>query len=287
MTQSWYCYCNTQGCEYTEEVYYTAALELLNTPDDVSYDYDGTPYTTPGNISGNSYWPSEVAGAVAGAVTNAAKRTLFVAHQDHWQDSVQVGKYTKLTCSASRDIPRKKDGGYDWTYPDLGVYLSSGWFNVTSWMWTNTPKIKLPKFNICFPILFVDWPDFGIIPDNALVWLVDEVIRHLEAGEWVDIGCMGSHGRTGTLLTCIIAKLEGLDAETATKATRKRHCKDAVEGTKQHNAIRRYLGEPEEEYAFYVAKDLVHKDRGGKNNATTAATACYGSIPQNSVPPGP
>jgi len=285
MTQSWYCYCSVQGCEYTEEVYYTArlqslAVELLNK--DVSYDYDGTPYTTPGS-TGGSYWPSEV----AGAITSAAKRIPFVAHRDHWQDSVQVGEYTKLTCSASRDIPRKKGGGYNWKYPDLGVYLSSGWFNITSWMWTNTAKIKMPKFNICFPILFVDWPDYGVIPDNALVWLVDEVIKHLEADEWVDIGCMGSHGRTGTLLTCIIAKLEGMDAETATRAARKRHCKDAVEGTKQHNAIRRYLGEPEEEYAFYAAKDPAHKDKGGTVNATAAVTACYGNIPQNSVPPGP
>ena len=119
MTQSWYCYCNVQGCEYTEEVYYTVALELLNMSDDVSYDYDGTPYTTPGP-TGGSYWSSEVVGAVAGA----AKQIPFVAHRDHWQDLVQVGEYTKLTCSASRDIPRKKNGGYDWKYPDLGVYLS-------------------------------------------------------------------------------------------------------------------------------------------------------------------
>ena len=57
--------------------------------------------------------------------------------------------------------------------------------------------------------------DGGALDTSTLEWLLDGVIRNLSAGKRVDVGCWAGHGRTGTFLSCLVVKLEGLNAYQA------------------------------------------------------------------------
>jgi len=69
--------------------------------------------------------------------------------------------------------------------PDFGLYADYSWRPT----WRNE---------------FINWPDYGQPKDkdNALVQIADAYDRILN-GEMVEIGCIGGHGRTGTILACL------------------------------------------------------------------------------------
>jgi hypothetical protein len=48
----------------------------------------------------------------------------------------------------------------------------------------------------------------------------------------VDVGCLGSHGRTGTMLACICVMM-GMRPGEAVRYVRANHCKEAIENAKQ------------------------------------------------------
>lgn len=153
----------------------------------------------------------------------------------HWRDPIQVGKYT-LTVSASTDTPKDKDTT---AVPDFGVYMSQGWMNGLSDIWAIGVKIDTPHY----PALYTDWTDYGDHDQHTYEKLVKVVVECLEMGLNTDIGCAGGHGRSGTLLAGVIAKVEGLSAMDAIEAARERHCKNAVETVSQHNMVRKLCGE--------------------------------------------
>jgi protein-tyrosine phosphatase len=90
---------------------------------------------------------------------------------------------------------------------------------------------------------FVAWPDFGVIDVDALRLLVDAIREQLDAGP-VEIGCLGGHGRTGTLLAAVIADVEGLGAAAAIRAARERYCAHAVETPAQERLLHEFAGDP-------------------------------------------
>src|SRR4029453_18121681 len=94
--------------------------------------------------------------------------------------------------------------------PAFGLYLDARW--EPPWPYAHT-----------------DWPDFGLPADvdglrAARVALLDRA----RAGERVEIGCLGGHGRTGTALACL-AVLSGTPAEQAVAWARTAYCPKAVE----------------------------------------------------------
>ena len=98
--------------------------------------------------------------------------------------------------------------------PDFGLYLDDRW----------SPP---------WPHDHVEWPDFGIPTSsdelrNKLVHVLDRARR----GEHVEMGCLGSHGRTGTALACL-ATLGGVPASKAVAWARSAHCEKAVETPEQ------------------------------------------------------
>ena len=155
---------------------------------------------------------------------------------NHWRDKVKVGEH-KVTVSAYSDRPKVKDA----KLPDLGVYLAMGWQDEMSPIWG--AGIKTPHREGGFPTVYCRWPDFGIVHVSVVEWLINAIISNMEKGYKIDIGCQGAHGRTGTLLACLIAKVEGLCADDAIKAVHNRHCSKAVETNSQENLIREFLGE--------------------------------------------
>jgi hypothetical protein len=91
-------------------------------------------------------------------------------------------------------------------------------------------------------ITLIEWPDFGVIEPGDLTRLADRVIAALALGP-VDIGCLGGHGRTGTLLAAIIGRAESLPAGEAILAARNRYCNHAVETPAQAALVAAVLGE--------------------------------------------
>jgi protein-tyrosine phosphatase len=73
-------------------------------------------------------------------------------------------------------------------------------------------------------------------PDFAGI-LSERVIPELEAGKRVLIFCLGSHGRTGTVIAGLIAMLEP-EVDDPIEAVRKRHCGKSVETREQAEWVR-------------------------------------------------
>ncbi len=121
------------------------------------------------------------------------------------RDAVELADGTTVTAvSFVGDDPYVRDPA-----PDFGLYLDARW---------DPP----------WPHQHVAWPDFGV-PDvaelrTALLGLLDRA----SAGDRVEIGCLGAHGRTGTALACL-AVLTGTPADQAVDWVRATHCARAVE----------------------------------------------------------
>ena len=98
--------------------------------------------------------------------------------------------------------------------PDFGLYLDHRW--------------EPP-----WPHAHVDWPDFGVPSDRAglRVALVD-LLERARAGQRVEMGCLGAHGRTGTALACL-AVLTGVEPDRAVEWVRAQYCHRAVETPQQ------------------------------------------------------
>jgi protein-tyrosine phosphatase len=98
--------------------------------------------------------------------------------------------------------------------PDYGLYFDQKW----NPPWTHD---------------HLDWPDFGV-PDDAtpVVGALCSVLERARAGERVEVGCLGGHGRTGTALACL-AILTGCPPGEAVAWVRSIYCADAVETAEQ------------------------------------------------------
>ena len=94
--------------------------------------------------------------------------------------------------------------------PDFGLYLDDRW----------QPPWRHEHFA---------WPDFGVPGDpQALVLALQALLERARAGQCVEVGCLGGHGRTGTALACL-AVLCGHPPDDAVAWVRERYCADAVE----------------------------------------------------------
>lgn len=103
--------------------------------------------------------------------------------------------------------------------PDFGLYLDARW--------------KPP-----WPHDHLDWPDFGVPSDPALVVAeLGSLLERARAGQRVEIGCYGGHGRTGTALACL-AVLCGDAPGDAVGWVRATYCERAVETDEQEAFVR-------------------------------------------------
>ena len=99
-------------------------------------------------------------------------------------------------------------------WPDFGLYLDHRW--------------QPPWTYEC-----LDWPDFGVPDDPArLVAVLSSALDRARAGEHVEIGCLGGHGRTGTALACLTI-LTGVPPGEAVPRVRAITCAKAVESVAQ------------------------------------------------------
>jgi hypothetical protein len=88
-------------------------------------------------------------------------------------------------------------------------------------------------------VLALPLVDYGGVPDIWEEVLRQTVVPLLEQGYVLEAHCIGSHGRTGTLIASLIAILEP-ESQTPDPiaAARERHCQRAVETAAQMAAVR-------------------------------------------------
>ena len=114
----------------------------------------------------------------------------------------------------ARDVP-----------PNFGLYLDERW--------------RPP-----WPHELLDWPDFSVPDDSAVVVAALESLRHrARSGERVEIGCYGGHGRTGTALAGL-AILCGQAPDEAVSWVRATYCERAVETDEQEAFVRALAPSP-------------------------------------------
>jgi hypothetical protein len=159
----------------------------------------------------------------------------------HYRVPVMVGDWVVL-CSASKSIPKEE------IFPDAGIYLERDWLRERGSM-AVSPGTLWPGIKPWFPAIYADWPDFGTFPIQNVHMMVDWAIIQLEALKILEIGCHGAHGRTGTLLACMIAEMEGKSAQDAIDAARDRLCDKCIETLKQEDLVFEFTGEEPPERA--------------------------------------
>lgn len=70
--------------------------------------------------------------------------------------------------------------------------------------------------------------------------MITFLCNQLQAGRSVHVGCIGGHGRTGTVLSAIVAQM--LEEKDAIAWVRKHYCKKAVESKEQVKFLMQHYG---------------------------------------------
>jgi hypothetical protein len=133
---------------------------------------------------------------------------LFAVHR-HRDTVVLPGGVEVIATSLDPADPYGRDRP-----PDFGLYLDPKWQPP----WDHT---------------LLDWPDFGVPNEVGPVLVALSVLQdRARAGEHVEIGCVGGHGRTGTALACL-AVLGGTSLHEAVAWVRVNYCSQAIETPEQ------------------------------------------------------
>ena len=106
---------------------------------------------------------------------------------------------------------------YRQTTPDFALYLDSGW--------------KAEGMAIMLP-----WRDYGLpaVSDGMARYAIREAFAWAKAGAFVEVGCIGAHGRTGVVLACMALLADPkLTADEAIRFVRTAYCEHAIETREQ------------------------------------------------------
>ena len=161
----------------------------------------------------------------------------------HLHTPVRVGQYT-VYASAGRSVTKETD----YRPKALGIYLDPMIWgrirDVTIQPFAEvTSKVPVQR-DAAGEIIYVRWPDFGIIGQDRLRRLTGIIHRALRDGITVEIGCIGAHGRTGTLLAALLVTIEKDSAAEAIRHVWDSYCEDAIETRGQQRMIYDLANEP-------------------------------------------
>lgn len=145
-----------------------------------------------------------------------------------------------IHASGSRHAPKS----YGW--PDVGLYFDRSWklneLPASEWTQWKGPTIKgkdgvkyTPPAETQYAV--IEWPDYstpgGAI--NEVCQVLEYALNQAADGKFVDIGCIGAHGRTGTALAAMLILLGEVDADAAIEWVRSKYCIDAIESNRQED----------------------------------------------------
>lgn len=144
-------------------------------------------------------------------------------HESHNPFTIGAGTIIGANCSRPRS-------GYD-----IYVGLDHTMADMRGWPWEEG---KENIIDVHFPIRDMSIPKGPDVETfkKMVTWLCNQ----LQAGKKVHVGCIGGHGRTGLVLSAIVA--EALGMEDAITHVRSVHCKKAVESAEQIDFLHDHYG---------------------------------------------
>lgn len=144
-------------------------------------------------------------------------------HESHKVLTVGKGELLGASCS----LPR----------PGFDIYVGLDWtMNSVQGGWPWDPPSKMPEHEVHFKVTDGDAPKDKETFKKMVTWL----IAQLAMGKRVHVGCIGGHGRTGMLMSAIVA--EYLGEKDAIGWVRKNHCVKAVESVTQVKFLMEHYG---------------------------------------------
>uniref|UniRef100_A0A6M3LRC1 Tyrosine specific protein phosphatases domain-containing protein n=1 Tax=viral metagenome TaxID=1070528 RepID=A0A6M3LRC1_9ZZZZ len=210
---------------------------------------------------------------------------------EHIKQPVKIGSNIIYATSYTDLAYSKNDDAWDkYRLPDLLIALTQSWLGKTGNIFTCGFKGRAPAFDS--PTIYVDWSDGSALNLVDTEWLVRTALNHMRRNEKVEVSCMGAHGRTGTLIACILGVEEHLPPKEAIQELRSRYCKKAIETMKQIRQVYTFLGSTEEEankdweikpidittYAPWISKYL-NKHKIGIDKDNKSAGKLIGGVP--------
>lgn len=135
---------------------------------------------------------------------------------------------------------------------DVYVILQSGDMNGRQ----SDPWEKQMVYEVQYSIRDMEAPANVARFKKLVTWLCNQ----LHEGKTVHVGCIGGHGRTGTVLSAIVA--EALEKEDAIQYVRKHYCKKAVESKAQVAFLMKHYG-----------VTSVEPTKGNRGNGEAKATS--------------
>lgn len=158
----------------------------------------------------------------------------------HYGEPVQIGA---ITVYASSSWNSRKHNDF---VPDWGLYAD--------WCWRPAWRAE-----------HISWPDMSIPDDDSIAFeQILVAVEKAQAGQKVEVGCIGGHGRTGTILATMGVIL-GMTAEEAIDHVRTSYCTHAIETATQEWWV-------EMIYAVLNGKDVPTKPKWsgyGKGSVTS------------------
>lgn len=86
-------------------------------------------------------------------------------------------------------------------------------------------------------ILYCPITDYSILPDDVLDWLIGQICLRLRNGKRTAVFCIGGHGRTGYIASCVLFQM-GISAPITYLRTH--YSRRAVETEEQKLAVERF-----------------------------------------------
>jgi hypothetical protein len=164
-----------------------------------------------------------------------------VSKDDWWSNSVLDNNKNYKTCEHLMTP-------VTFTHPSNGdsvvIYASAGRHQAQRKS-DQSPDFGLYADGIWRPVgrnEFINWPDFKTPAHDevAAMQILDGFIRAC-SGERVEVGCIGGHGRTGTILACM-GVCAGLEPAQSINFVRDSYCSHAVETADQERWVEWFQG---------------------------------------------
>lgn len=175
-------------------------------------------------------------------------------HESHKEFKLGAGVVFGGSCSKPR------------TGFDIYVGLDHGMTTMAAcYPWEEGPRLE----NVYFPIQDMSVPKDLDRFKAMITWLCTQ----LHAGKRIHIGCIGGHGRTGTLLTALVAQATGEKA--AIQWVRRNHCKKAVESSEQVKWLMTHYGV---EYADGYKMASEYTTKKAYTGSTTYTSGKQGNL---------
>jgi hypothetical protein len=174
----------------------------------------------------------------ASPITTKVIRRCFEDHK-----ALKVGKYEIYGGSCSHPIVK-----------DADIYV--GFDHSMSFRGGNYPWEDGDEF--LYPITDMAAPKDA----DSFMKLIEYLKQCLCIGKKVHIGCIGGHGRTGTVMAALVAHMTG--EKDATTYVREHYCKKAVESKSQIAFLKKHFGitpaKPTKDYAPSMWKSARKSD---------------------------